>query len=141
MDKEKRMEDYSRCDKMKMNEEEKRKIIECSLFLADKGYMKNVGISTITYSHDGIAFIITFEPNSDISDVFIKFIAENEVFSVGWIACVRNGLQINPYQRLENVLMLLSYIRKNYNTIVEINYCRESNSLISEFIAKKKNNP
>ena len=121
---------------MKMSEREKQKIVEHALFLADKGYMKNVGISTITYSNDEVAFIIAFEPNSDVSDISIKFIAENEVYSVGWIACVRSGLQINPHQRLENVLMLLSYIRKNYSTIVEINYCRESNRLINEFIAR-----
>ena len=121
---------------MKMNEDEKQKIIKHSLFLADKGYMKNVETSTITYSNDEIAIIITFEPNSDMSDVFIKFIAANEVYSVGWIACVRNGLQINPYQRLENVLMLLSYLRENYSSVVEIDYCRESNQLVHEFIAK-----
>ena len=121
---------------MKMNEDEKQKIIKHSLFLADKGYMKNVETSTITYSNDETAIIITFEPNSDISDVFIKFTAENEVYSVGWIACVRNGLQINPYQRLENVLMLLSYLRENYSSVVEIDYCRESNQLVHEFIAK-----
>ena len=121
---------------MKMNEGEKQKIIEHSMFLADKGYVKNVGTSSITYSNDGIAVIITFEPNSDISDVFIKFIAENEIFSVGWIVCVRSGLQINPHQRLENVLMLLSYLRENYSSVVEIDYCRESNQLVHEFIAK-----
>ena len=121
---------------MKMSEEEKQKIVEHALFLADKGYMKNVGISTITYSNDEVAFIIAFEPNSDVSDISIKFIAENEVYSVGWIVCVRSGLQINPHQRLENVLMLLSYIRKNYSTIAEINYCRKSNRLINEFIAR-----
>ena len=121
---------------MKMNEDEKQKIIKHSLFLADKGYMKNVETSTITYSNDETAIIITFEPNSDISDVFIKFTAENEVYSVGWIACVRNGLQINPYQRLENVLMLLSYLRENYSSVVEIDYCRESNQLVHEFVAK-----
>ena len=121
---------------MKMNEDEKQKIIKHSLFLADKGYMKNVETSTITYSNGETAIIITFEPNSDISDVFIKFIAENEVYSVGWIACVRSGLQINPHQRLENVLMLLSYLRENYSSVVEIDYCRESNQLVHEFIAR-----
>ena len=28
-----------------------------------------------------------------MSDISIKFIAENEVYSVGWIVCVRSGLQ------------------------------------------------
>ena len=122
---------------MKMSENDKQSIMEYALFLADKGYMKNVGISTITYYNDEIEIIITFEPNSDVSDISIKFIAENEVYSVGWIAFVRSGLQINPHQRLENVLMLLSYIKK-YSTIVEIDYCRESNRLINEFIARRR---
>ena len=75
---------------MKMSEREKQKIVEHALFLADKGYTKNVGISTITYSNDEVAFISAFEPNSDVSDISIKFIAENEVYSVGWIVCVYN---------------------------------------------------
>lgn len=127
---------------MKMTEREKKKIIESASFLLYKGYKKNIGVDIICYSWNGIEFIITFEPNSDVSDISIKFTRENEVYSIGWIACVRDGLHVNPHQRLENIVTLLSYIKENYSLLTNINYCKECNILIEEFIInkRKKNN-
>lgn len=123
---------------MVMSENEKQKIIEYAIFLEQKGYLRTIGDNTIVYSSVEIEFIITFEPHSDVSDVSIKFVKENEVYSIGWIACVRGGMNINPRQRLENVIILLSYVRENYSTIIDSAYCKESNKLIDEFIAKEK---
>lgn len=109
-------------------------MIKSANFLNDKGFAKKIEESTISFLGDGVNFIITFERYSDVSDIFIKFVKENEIYSVGWIACVRSGLSINPHQRLENVLELLSYIRKNYSLITNRDYCKESDILIKRFI-------
>lgn len=93
---------------MKMTEIEIQKICEMANFLDDKGYTRKIEGDTILYSNNRIDIIITFEPNSDVSDIRIKFIKENEFYSVGWIACVRSGLNVDPHQRLGNVLTLLS---------------------------------
>lgn len=122
---------------MIISESESQKIFQCARFLEHKGYTRNIGNATIVYSDDGINFVITYEPNSNISDVSIKFVKQSGMYSVGWIACVRSGLNVNPHQRLENVIVLLSYIRENYSIITNIDYCKESNKLIDEFIAKE----
>lgn len=43
-------------------------------------------------------------------------------------------MNVNPHQRLGNVLTLLSYIRENYSMMMDIDYCKESNRLVDEFI-------
>ena len=119
---------------MKMTKIEIQKICEMANFLDDKGYTRKIEGDTILYSNNRINIIITFEPNSDVSNVSIKFIKENEFYNVGWIACVRSGLNVNPHQRLGSVLALLSYIRENYSMMMDIDYCKESNRLVDEFI-------
>ena len=121
-----------------MTEIEMKKITKAADFFENKGYTTDIEDPIISYSGDGIDFIIIFEPNSDVSDISIKFSKENEVYSIGWIACVRSGLSVKPHQRLENVLTLLSYIKDNYSMIIDIDYCRESNKLIDEFIANER---
>ena len=123
---------------MSMSESEKQIIIENAKFLEYKGYVKSVEEHTIHYSTDEIDIIVGYEPYSVESDIFIKFKKENEAFDVGWIACVRGDIHFNHDQRLETVLILLSYIRENYDTLLNIDYCRESRKLVSEYIAKLK---
>lgn len=124
---------------MVMTENEKQRIVKSADFLYDKGYTRKTEDYAISFLGDRISFIVAYEPYSDISDVLIKFMNENEVYSVGWIACVRSGLSIQPHLRLENVLILLSYIRENYSSVTRRNYCEESNKLISKFIENRKN--
>ena len=68
------------------------------------------------------------------------FIEENDGYSVGWIACVRSHLELNPHDRLNNVIKLLNYIRENYDLITDLNYCKGSDKLVTEFINAKKRN-
>lgn len=125
---------------MIMTENETKKIVEAADFLHDKGYTRKIEEYAITFLGDGISILVGFEPYSDVGDVLIKFMDENEIYSVGWIACVRSGLNIKPHQRLENVLILLAYIRENYSSIISRVYCKESDKLIKEFIEKERRN-
>lgn len=124
---------------MRMTENEKQRIVKSADFLYDKGYTSKIKDYAISFLGDGISFIVSYERYSDTSDVLIKFMKENEVYSVGWIACVRSGLNIQPHLRLENVLMLLSYIRENYSSVTSRNYCKESDKSVSKFIENHKN--
>ncbi|MBP3458761.1 MAG: hypothetical protein J6K58_06100 [Lachnospiraceae bacterium] len=123
---------------MIMQENEKEIIMKNAKFLENMGYEKRVKNHTISYFNSKIEIIIIYEPNSDVSDVSIKFLDENEIHSIGWIACVRSGVNVSPHDRLNNVLKLLGYIKENYNMIANISYCKESSKLISEFIVKKR---
>jgi len=109
-------------------------VLNNAVFLLKKGYTVAINDNMIVYSNPENQIIITFEPYSDVSDMNIKFIEKNEVFSIGWIAFVQKSLKSNPHERLENVLKLLRYVEENYDDITKYNYCVESNKLIDEFI-------
>jgi len=121
-----------------MNQYEKKQILEKSAFFLHKGYVENIEDNIITYFDKDIEFIVTFELSSNASDISIKFKKENLIYSIGWIACVRSNLRINPHEKLNNILNLLEYIKENYNTIISLDYCRESSKLIDDFIAEKR---
>ena len=44
---------------------------------------------------------VDFLRNSEESDVFIRYLDTNQVFSVGWIALVRNNLKAVSYTHLD----------------------------------------
>lgn len=123
---------------MIMPESEMQKVVKSANFLIDKGYARKIEEGIISFLGNGINIIITFERYSDVSDILIKFTKENEIYSVGWIACVRSGLNVKPHQKLENVLTLLSYVRENYGVIIDREYCKESDKLIKEFVANER---
>lgn len=124
---------------MVMSEYEKQEIVRYASFLEDKGYTKNiVDNHVIDYSSEEIDISVVFEPYDDACDVCIKFKKENEIFYVGWIACVKGNLNVNPHQRLETIRMLLSFVKEQYSAVTDINYCRESRKLVAEFIENEK---
>lgn len=121
-----------------MAEDEIQRIVNSANFLIDLGYVRKIEDASIYFLNNEINIIITYERYSDTSDILIKFLKENEMFSVGWIACVRSGLDVKPHQRLENVLVLLLYIRDNYSLITDRAYCKESDKLVREFIDRRR---
>lgn len=121
-----------------MAEDEIQRIVNSANFLIDLGYVRKIEDASICFLNDEINIIITYERYSDTSDILIQFLKENEMFSVGWIACVRSGLDVKPHQRLENVLALLLYIRDNYSMITDRAYCKESDKLVREFIDRRR---
>lgn len=121
-----------------MAEDEIQRIVNSANFLIDLGYVRKIEDASIYFLNNEINIIITYERYSDTSDILIKFLKENEMFSVGWIACVRSGLDVKPHQRLENVLALLLYIRDNYSMITDRAYCKESDKLVREFINRRR---
>lgn len=124
---------------MVMSEYEKQEIIRYASFLEDKGYTKNiVNNHVIDYSSQELDISVVFEPYDDACDICIKFKKENEAFYVGWIACVKGNLNVNPHQRLETIRMLLSFVKEQYSAVTDINYCRESRKLVAEFIENEK---
>lgn len=114
-----------------MMESEKQEIIEAARFLEDMGYERNINEYFITYSGDRIDFIVGYERYYDEQgDIHIKFKKENKVYSVGWIMVVREGLNAIQQRRESYLLFLLSYIRDNYDALIQIDYCEESNQSI-----------
>lgn len=123
---------------MVIKESERQEIISAAKFLEDKGYKRNVNEYFITYSNDTIDLIIGYEQYYDKQgDIHIKFNKKNKSYSIGWIAVVRAGLKTIQQEKESHLLFLLSYVRDNYDTLIQIDYCEESNQLIDAFICNQ----
>lgn len=67
----------------------KQEIQREAFFLEKVGYRKTEDANSISYAQNELVFLISFLPNSEESDIMIHFKKENQSFSVGWIALVR----------------------------------------------------
>ena len=121
----------------KLSKDEIKIILKEGKFLTDIGYTISHNDYFITYSNDTFKFMIGFEPYDDTSNAVILFIDKNEAFNVGWIAFVRDNIKISAYKKTENIISLLHYINKNYTNITDYQFCKDSRTLISEFIKKQ----
>ena len=119
---------------MVMNESERQKIIEAAKFLEDKGYTKSMDDYSVIYSNKVIEFIIGYERYDVTCDINIRFIKQNKFYVVGWIAVVRSDLNVDVYKGIKNLLLLLSYIKDNYDNLIQMDYCEESRKLIAAYL-------
>ena len=120
---------------MVMKESERQEIIAATKFLEDKGYKRDVNEYFITYSNDTIDFLVGYERYYDEQgDIHIKFKKKDKFYSVGWIVVVREGIKAIQQEKESHLLFLLSYVRDNYDTLIQIDYCEESNQLIDAYI-------
>ncbi|EBF5152528.1 hypothetical protein FH008_15525, partial [Listeria monocytogenes] len=77
---------------MKINNNSKEIILKKSEFLLHNNFkLIEITDATITFSNKKIAFVIGYERYDNVSNINIKFLEENEMFNLGWIAFVRRN--------------------------------------------------
>lgn len=112
---------------------ERKEIKKEAKFLENFGYTRAENECSINYILDDICICIVYPPNSEESHVNIRFIVENKVFSVDWIAFVRGDIN-GSNDKLKNVIELLQYVKNQYSQITDYQFCMESNSLIDKYV-------
>lgn len=123
---------------MAITASERIEIRKHAIFLERCGYLVAENEFSISYVLGEIRISVVYPPHSDESDVSIRFCDVNQVFSIGWIALVRNNIK-GSIIKLENVIELLKYVAKNYDEITQYHFCLESNRLIDQYVAKHRN--
>jgi len=118
---------------MPMFDFEREEIKKSGKFLEDYGYSKNENQYSINYCLNNISISIVYPPNSEESEINIRFIDKNEVFSVGWIAFVRGNIKWCD-KKLVNIKKLLNYIKENYFKIIDYQFCTESDKLVDKYV-------
>lgn len=114
---------------------ERKEIKKEAKFLENFGYTRTENECSINYVLDDICICIVYPPNSEKSHINIRFIEENKVFSVDWIAFVREDIN-GSNDKLKNVIKLLQYVKNQYSQITDYQFCVESNSLIDKYVEK-----
>ena len=104
-----------------------------AVFLEEYGYVITEDKYSINYTLDNLSIIVAYPPNSDESDISIHFKNLNQIYSVGWIALVRNNIE-GSINKLENIKEILKYLKVHYSEITNYEFCAESNKLIDEYI-------
>lgn len=120
---------------MLMDMKTRNRIKKEALFLEELGYKKSEDECSINYFSDNILISIILPPHSEESDVLIRFSDKNQVFSLGWIALVRNNLE-GTKEKEENVIELIKYLKKNYDRVTSYQFCLRSNNLIDEYVKR-----
>lgn len=106
-------------------------------FLNELGYKEFEDEYAINYSLDNYLISVSFPPNSEESDVSIRFLDSNQVFSIGWIALVRNNIE-GKSEKVENAIELIKYLKTNYDMVTKYQYCLQSNILIDEYVEQHR---
>lgn len=111
---------------MKINNNSKEIILKKSEFLLHNNF-KLIKITdfTITFSNKKSAFVIGYERYDNISNINIKFLEENEMFNLGWIAFVRRNQTPFPQNKLDNILELLDYAEKIILKLLTYNFAKK----------------
>lgn len=122
---------------MAITELERREIEKSAKFLERLGYVRTEDPYSINYSLNNICISIVYPPNSEESDVNIRFMEKNQVFSVGWIALVRDNISGNN-DKFMNVKELLKYVENQYSQIKDYQYCVESNNLVDKYVEEHR---
>lgn len=118
---------------MAITDMERKEIEKSAKFLEKLGYTMTEDTYSINYSLNNICFSIVYPPNSEESDINIRFIDKNQVFSIGWIALVRENINGNNY-KVMNVKELLKYVKNHYLQIKDYQYCAESYKLVDKYV-------
>lgn len=122
---------------MAITDLERREIKKSAKFLERLGYVRTEDPYSINYSLNNICISIVYPPNSEESDVNIRFVEKNQVFSVGWIALVRENINGNN-DKFMNVKELLNFIENQYSQIKDYQYCVESNNLVDKYVEEHR---
>lgn len=114
-------------------------IVEKSCFLLEHGYtISEPDDNSVNFTTTQIKINISYDKFDDISNVSLFFTNERELFNIGWIAFIRNGIKLNPHDKLNNIIELLAYMKNNFSKITDISYCLESRKMIEEYIKSRQ---
>ena len=126
---------------MKMSDSDRKKILEAGKFLEELGYEVEIGEYSVIYNNGIIRFDADFERYENVCDLDIKFVEQNKHFIIGWIWVVRNGNQyITTGECADKIIMLMEYLKNNYEKVTDIEWCEESREMINTFFERKKTN-
>lgn len=124
-------------EEMLIDLEARDKIQQEAVFLEKKGYKKIEDEYSINYALSNLFISVVFPPNSEESDVLIRFLDINQVFSIGWIALVRNNIK-GTSKKVENVIELVKYVKEYYDNITDYQFCLQSNILIDDYVEQHR---
>lgn len=113
---------------------EREQILEAGSFLEEKGYEAKVDEYGVDYSNGNIQFSFAYPPYENISQASIRFKGINDLFDLGWVAFVREKVDVDAKKKLLNLLAIFEFVKGHYNEITNYEYCKESRKLVDKYV-------
>ena len=109
---------------------------ECS-FLKINGFRKKTESRFIVYVRNSLEISIGSEPGDNVN-VFIKFTDVNATYDVAWIGTARDHKNFDAPSQTERAVLIIAYLRDNFNNLISQSYCEESREYIRQYIAENR---
>ncbi len=124
-----------------MNDEQKKEILFKLKFLKGLNYIEEEYEYGIKYISSKVILDFYRERYSDAFDASILFVEKNKCFSIGWIYYVRTNNVCKNNDCFSELLDIVGFFIKEYNNLLDINYCEDSNNMIEDYMdnIRKKN--
>ena len=112
---------------------------ECN-FLIKKGFRKDRKESDsrfIVYVRNSVEISIGAEPGDGVN-IFIKFTGVKTTYDVAWIGTARDHKNFDAPSQTEQAVLLIAYLRDNFDNLTSQSYCEESREYITQWIAENR---
>ena len=117
---------------------EMEQILKAGSFLEEKGYEAKVDEYGVDYSNGNIKFSFGYPPYENVSQASISFKGINDLFDLGWIAFVREKVDVDAKKKLLNLLAILEFVKGHYKEITDYSYCKQSDELIDRYVEQHR---
>ena len=122
---------------MLMTMAEKMELRRKAKFLEDMGYTVSENEYGLDYNTDQIKFDLGYERYEEGAAAVMRFKKMNESFDVGWIAVVRENLDLKHIDRKKSLYLFVAFIKENYDKLMDVRYCRESIAMVRSYLERK----
>lgn len=120
-----------------MSREDKMELRRKAKFLEDIGYTVKEDEYGLAYDSADIRFYFGYERYDEEATALMWFKLLRECFDIGWITLVRENLNLENMDRKKALLLYTSFTKANYDKLMDIRYCRESDTLIDAYIERR----
>ncbi|MBE6008654.1 MAG: hypothetical protein E7235_05595 [Lachnospiraceae bacterium] len=111
-------------------EKEKEIAVFCGQFLIDLGYKAEVYDYSVDFKKDGKCISVAFERYNKWVDFFIVFDGDRKIYNVRNIAFVRDSIYSDPEEVMNTIILIMEYIKNNFEKITNYKYCKDSDKLM-----------
>jgi len=122
---------------MLMSKEDKMELRRKAKFLEDMGYVVTEDAYGLEYDSPKMRLCFAYERYGDGTETPMRFKELNECYELGWIAAVRENLNFRGAGNKNILSLCIAFVKANYDKLMDIRYCRESDTLIDAYIERR----
>lgn len=109
-------------------------ISNCEFLILKEYELTDERENSITFSDNQRKFVITYDKLDNVSSISYSMRNSKKIFSIGWFAFIRESIKTNMDNPLQNTLNLLQFINANYDQLLSLDYCIETERRVDDYL-------